>query len=188
MAVQPLFSSAERRVLESLLRHRVRFMIVGLSAAVLQGAHVVTQDIDLWFEELPDRNLIPALLAVGAGYVPPSNLNPPLLVGEGTELMDIVFRMQGLGSFAEEMKHTRKLRLGRYWVPVLSLERVLASKEAANRPKDREAIPRLRSTLATLKKMASRKQQRRARKKIRQQSDGSRANKVSRSGGGRQRK
>jgi hypothetical protein len=187
VAVQPLFSPAERRVLESLLRHRVRFMIVGLSAAVLQGAHVVTQDIDLWFEELPDRNLIPALLAVGAGYVAPSNLNPPLLVGEGTELMDIVFRMQGLGSFAEEMKHTRKLRLGRYWVPVLSLERILASKEAANRPKDREAIPRLRSTLATLKKMASRKQSSQVSKKsavVR----GARASKPGRSGRSKQRK
>ena len=60
MAERPLFSAAERRVLESLLRHRVRFMLVGLSAAVLQGAPVVTQDIDLWFENLndPDRKSV----------------------------------------------------------------------------------------------------------------------------------
>ncbi len=47
MDERPLFSSAERRVLESLLRHEVSFMVVGLSGAVLQGAPVVTQEIDL---------------------------------------------------------------------------------------------------------------------------------------------
>lgn len=70
MVVRPLFSPAERRVLESLLRHRVRFMVVGLSAAVLQGAHVVTQDIDLWFEELPDKKFDPGIAGRGCGLRP----------------------------------------------------------------------------------------------------------------------
>lgn len=51
--VLPL-SEAELRVLTSLVRHEVRFMIVGLSAAALQGAPTVTEDIDLWFEDLHD--------------------------------------------------------------------------------------------------------------------------------------
>lgn len=44
MAVPLPFSENEIRLLCSLLRHKVRFMIVGLSAATLQGAPVVTQD------------------------------------------------------------------------------------------------------------------------------------------------
>ena len=63
--VLPL-SEGELRLLESLLRHRVRFMVVGLSAAALQGAPVVTKDIDLWFENLGDPELIRALQEVGA--------------------------------------------------------------------------------------------------------------------------
>ena len=63
--VLPL-SEGELRLLESLLRHRVRFMVVGLSAAALQGAAMVTEDIDLWFENLGDPELIRALQEVGA--------------------------------------------------------------------------------------------------------------------------
>jgi hypothetical protein len=49
--VLPL-SDAELELLKSLTDYDVRFMIVGLSAAAMQGAPVVTQDIDLWFEDL----------------------------------------------------------------------------------------------------------------------------------------
>jgi hypothetical protein len=44
--VLPL-SETELRLLESLQRHKVRFMVVGLFAAALQGAPVVTEDVDL---------------------------------------------------------------------------------------------------------------------------------------------
>ena len=54
--VLPL-SGSELGLLAALLRHRVRFLVVGLSAAALQGAPVVTEDIDLWFEELSDPKL-----------------------------------------------------------------------------------------------------------------------------------
>jgi len=47
------FSENEIRLLGSLLKHQVRFMVVGLSAATLQGAPVVTQAVDLWFERKP---------------------------------------------------------------------------------------------------------------------------------------
>jgi Ser/Thr protein kinase RdoA (MazF antagonist) len=43
--VLPL-SDGELHLLESLIRHRVRFMVVGLSAAALQGAPVVKKEMD----------------------------------------------------------------------------------------------------------------------------------------------
>ena len=49
MAVPLPFSESELRLLRVLLKRKVRFMIVGLSAATLQGAPVVTQDVDLWW-------------------------------------------------------------------------------------------------------------------------------------------
>ncbi len=150
MAAPLPFSKSELRVLRSLLKHKVRFMVVGLSAATLQGAPVVTQDVDLWFEKPGEDKMTRALRAVGAGYVPPSAINPPMLAGEGAELFDVVLRMDGLRNFADEVKNCMKIPLGRYRLNVLSLERILTSKLAANRAKDRLAIPVLRDALATL--------------------------------------
>ena len=104
MAAPLPFAESEIRLLTALLRARVPFMVVGLSAATMQGAPVVTQDVDLWFEKLGDPKISQALQSVGAAYVPPSNLNPPMLAGAGAELFDIVIRMDGLGSFADEIK------------------------------------------------------------------------------------
>jgi hypothetical protein len=142
------FSGSERRLLRSLLKHKVPFMVVGLSAATLQGAPVVTQDVDLWFEKLGDPKMSTALQEVGAAYVPPSINNPPMLAGTGAELFDIVLRMDGLKTFSEEASHCIEVPLGRYQLKVLALHRILASKIAANRPKDRLTIPVLRDALA----------------------------------------
>ena len=101
-------SESELQLLESLVRHRIRFMVVGLSAAALQGAPVVTEDVDLWFEDLNDPKLIPALNKVGAAYVPPFGHNPPMLAGPHSEPFDVVIRMDGLGCFGDEFKHARE--------------------------------------------------------------------------------
>jgi hypothetical protein len=110
-------------------------MIVGLSAATIQGAPVVTQDIDLWFERLGEQKLSDALREVGAAYVPPSAINPPMLAGAGAELFDIVLRMDGLGTFADEIKNCVEIPLGRQKLKVLSRERVLASKWQPTAPR-----------------------------------------------------
>jgi hypothetical protein len=154
------FSESELRLLQVLLKRKVRFMVVGLSAATLQGAPVVTQDVDLWFENLGEPKISQALQEVGAAYVPPSNFNPPMLAGKGAELFDIVIRMDGLRAFAEEIKNCVEISLGRQKLKVLSLERILASKIAANRAKDKLTIPVLRDALAatqTLKRRPKKK-------------------------------
>ena len=147
--VLPL-SESEIAVLKSLTRHKVRFMVVGLSAAALQGAPVVTGDIDFWFEDLADPNLSAALVAVRAGYVPPFGLNPPMLAGQGTDPFDVVLRMDGLDSFAQEFKKGIPVRLKGVQVTVLPLERIVVSKRAARRPKDDRVLPVLENVLRTL--------------------------------------
>ena len=132
-------------------------MVVGLSAATLQGAPVVTQDVDLWFEKLGDDTISRALREVGAAYVPPSINNPPMLAGAGAELFDIVIRMDGLGTFAEEVKNCVEISIGRQKLKVLALDRILASKLAANRPKDKLTIPVLQHALAVAEAQKRRK-------------------------------
>jgi hypothetical protein len=145
----PPLNAAELRFLRALLRRRVRFMVVGLSAAALQGAPVVTQDVDLWFEDLADPRIHEALREVGGAYVPPSWQNPPMFAGAAVELFDIVLTLHGLGTFAEEFGDCAEVPLGRTKLKVLKVARVLASKRAANRPKDRLVLPVLEDALAT---------------------------------------
>jgi hypothetical protein len=144
-------------LLDVLLKRKVRFMVVGLSAASLQGTPVVTQDVDLWFEHLGEDKISDALREVGAAYVPTSINNPPMLAGAGSELFDIVIRMDGLGTFADEIKNCVEIPLGRRRLNVLSLERILASKIAANRPKDKLTIPVLRDALAATQSIKKRR-------------------------------
>ena len=140
-------------------------MVVGLSAATLQGAPVVTQDVDLWFEKLGDLKISRALQTVGAAYVPPSAVNPPMLAGAGAKLFDLVLRMDGLGTFAKEFKNCIEIPLGGQKLKVLSLERILASKIAANRAKDKLTIPILRDTMATISTLKARNTKMRLKKK-----------------------
>lgn len=59
--------------------------------------------------------------------------------------------MHGLGSFDREKAHAIRIRLGDVEVPVLSLERIIASKRATNRPKDRAILPALEDALRTIR-------------------------------------
>lgn len=131
-----IFGGNEIRFLRELVRAKVDFMVVGLSAAALQGAAVVTQDIDLWFRDPEDNRIKKALNKVGGKYLPSMGDNPPVFVGDTVEFFDIVLRMHGLGEFEEEKKGAIKVAVGIFKVPVLPLDRVIRSKQALGRPKD----------------------------------------------------
>jgi hypothetical protein len=57
--------------------------------------------------------------------------------------------MSGLEDFDVERRQAVLLPFGRYRLPVLPLARIIASKEAANREKDRLVLPRLKNALKT---------------------------------------
>ncbi|HEY3665452.1 MAG TPA: hypothetical protein VGL19_05605 [Polyangiaceae bacterium] len=145
-------SEGERALLLALNRHGVRFMLVGLSAAVLQGANTGTRDIDIWFEDLTDRKIGEAVREANGIWVPASfGLRPPQLGGEALgDRLDVVAHMHGLGSFAEELATSRELEVDGIPLHVLSLERIIVSKRAANRARDLAAIPALEEALAAL--------------------------------------
>jgi hypothetical protein len=145
-----IFGDPEVEFLQELVREKVDFMIVGLSAAALQGAPVVTQDVDLWFRTLSDPGIERALKKVRGSYVPPIMLYPPMFAGDAVKLFDIVMNMDGLGEFEEERENTIKLRLGREKVLVLKLERIIASKKAAGREKDKLVLKVLEDALKVI--------------------------------------
>ena len=150
MGTPPLLTDKEARFLQALVEEGVEFLVVGLAAAALQGAPAVTQDIDLWFRDLSDPALPRALRRVGAIYIPPSPRNPPLLAGGDAGLFDVVVNMHGLGSFAQEARRALRIPIGAVEVGVLPLARVIASKKATDRPKDRAILPALEDALRVL--------------------------------------
>ena len=145
------FTSREIEFLRALDAAGVEFLVVGLAAAALQGAPAVTQDIDLWFEDLSDPRLGKALSRVGAAYVPPTESHPPLLVGGGAELFDVVTHMHGVGSFRSERRRSIRVRVGDVEVRVLPLSRIIASKKATGRPKDLAILPALEDARRVLR-------------------------------------
>lgn len=151
------FTAQELRFLSALIRHRVKFMVVGLSAAMLQGAPVVTQDVDLWFRDLADDGIRKALKTVKGFYVAPTASSPPMFGGDAVALFDIVLTMHGLESFDQEYKRAVNVKLGRVRIKVLPLARIILSKKSANRPKDKLTVPVLEDSLVATKQNRRRK-------------------------------
>lgn len=151
MAELPLFGEGEIAFLDALRAAHVQFLVVGLSAAALQGAPVVTRDVDLWLRDLMDEKFHEVLRRFGATFVSPVGLNPPMIVGRRVAMFDLVVSMHGLDSFAAEYRRSRAIEVGTTKVRVLPLERIIASKRAANRPKDRAVLPVLENVLRTIK-------------------------------------
>jgi len=152
VAEKAIFTGKEVSFLKELHKQGVDYMIVGAAAAALQGAPIVTQDIDLWFRDLADPGLRKAVAKVGGVIVPSIGLHPPTLAGGAVELFDVVLTMHGLGTFDEEKKHSILVDLGALPVRILALDRIIKSKETVGRPKDVLTLPALRDALATIKK------------------------------------
>jgi predicted nucleotidyltransferase len=142
-----LIRDRELAFLRELNKRGVRYLVVGLSAAALQGAPTATVDVDLWIEDLNGVAFRAALLEVGGGYVAPTATTPPLLAGENVALFDLVVHMSGMRSFAEEFAGARRVEVAGVEVPVLPLERIIDSKRAARRPKDLAVLSALEATL-----------------------------------------
>ncbi|CAN5871760.1 hypothetical protein BH18ACI5_BH18ACI5_27760 [soil metagenome] len=138
---------AERKLFQALDEREVRFLVIGLSAAVLEGAPVATQDIDLWLETLDDR--VQAAAADAEGFwISGFGIQPPAFGGAGLERIDVVLTAHGLADFATEYQGAIVCEVDRISLHVLPLERVIASKRATRRPKDLAALPALEATLA----------------------------------------
>ena len=152
-----IFTNKEIGFLRELKRQKVEFMLVGAAAAALQGAPVVTQDVDLWFEDVKDPGIQTALRKSSGIMVPSFGQNGPTFAGEAVKLFDIVLTMPGLMGFDEERKNSFDVRLGSVNVRILELGRIIKSKETIGRPKDLLVLPVLRDTLKTLRHKKTRR-------------------------------
>ena len=143
-----VLTPAERTLLRALGALQVRYLLVGMGAALIQGATGITQHLDLWFGRIDPEKLREAAQRAGGFYTSGLGLQEPMLGGEGLDRVDLVLTAQGLNSFDDEYSRARELDLDDVRVRVLPLERVIASKRAANRAKDLAQLPLLEAALA----------------------------------------
>jgi len=147
-------------VLETLRRHRVRFLLVGGVAAVVEGAPVSTFDLDI-VPERSSRNverLLAALQDLEAFYRsrPDRRLRPTAeaLAGDGHRLLmtrygplDVLAVIGNKRDFAALSSHTRRRTLGSVNVQVLDLETQIDVQEELGQRKDQLMLPVLREAL-----------------------------------------
>jgi len=155
-----------RDVLELLDRHGVRFVLVGGQAAASHGALRPTRDLDicvLWTPENLDR-LGAVLDQLDAGLRLTGNDEPiavPHRDGRFLMKMDLSTWRSAAGDIdvlrslpapgGAELRYERLLEravpipIDGVRVMVASLDDVIVSKETADRPSDREALPELRA-------------------------------------------
>lgn len=138
---------AERALFDALNRRDVPFIIIGMGAAVLEGAPIATQDLDIWFERADDDRIKLAAADAGGFWISGFGQQPPAFGGAGLQRIDVVLTAHGLDSFAIEYARTIQRSIEGVTLRVLPLERVIASKRATNRLKDAAQLPALEATL-----------------------------------------
>jgi hypothetical protein len=134
---------------------RLEAIVVGNVACILNGAPVMTQDVDLLVRRTAlNRKKLRSLgkLIGGSG---PAEISGPASAEriDGASFpIDILYdRMIGGLEFASVKSRATKIDLGGQTLLVAALADVIKSKEAAGRPKDRAVLPILRDTLAVRK-------------------------------------
>lgn len=145
----PFLTKSERAFLEELDSLGVRYLLVGMSAALLQGARGATEDIDLWFERVGDERIGQAARNAGGFFV--TRMELPILGGV-SDRFDVVLTLSGLPDFAKEYRSAIEQTIDGQAVRVLPLERILLSKRIANRAKDEPGIRQIEVALAVMKR------------------------------------
>ncbi len=112
-------------------------MIIGMSAAIMPGAHGTTLDYDIWID-LPNRQHIKVINIC-------RNLGAKIFSNQ-------VVEPNGLKSFRWEKRTAIRMDWQSVEVPVLPLERIIAAKEFSGREKDIAQLPILKTTLRNLKR------------------------------------
>jgi hypothetical protein len=149
-------------------RHGVRYVLIGGLAAVLHGSPLPTLDADICPSSEPDNleRLASALAELAARIRTPDTaegvrfpfdagflasvqlLNLTTRYGD----LDLSFRPAGTEGFSELAPRSLTVEIRGLPVAVASLEDVIRSKEAANRPKDQRTLPILRQLLDEIRR------------------------------------
>jgi len=138
---------------DALARHRVRYLFIGKSGAILLGFPDTTQDADLFVDKTPENGRALAAALEELGFALTGEQASDLEKGkdfvqfkDGPFDLDVIFAPDGIERFSDAWKRHAEVE----GFPVCNIDDIIASKEAANRARDRESLPRLRAFRAWL--------------------------------------
>lgn len=112
------------RLLESPLDGEVEFVVIGGVAAVLHGSTVLTRDLDI-------------CIPTGSGSF--------LKLQAALKHLNCLGHVQGIGEFADVLRASQPVAIGRRAVSVLGLDGLIQAKEAIGRPRDVETVVQLKA-------------------------------------------
>ena len=129
-------------------RRAVRYLFIGKSGAILLGFPDTTQDTDLFVDRSPEncRAVIVALGELGFDLSDEQTAEIErgkalIQLKNGPFDLDLIFAPDGIECFDDAWR--RRVEVEGF--PVCHPDDIIASKAAANRARDRESLPRLRS-------------------------------------------
>jgi hypothetical protein len=138
----------------------VEFIVVGLLAAVAQGAPVTTHDLDIVHRRTPDNvaRLVDVLLnKLDARYRGRTDILRPtadILTGPGHSLLqtnagplDVLGAIEGGRDYDALMPNSRRIEISEHAVYVLDLATLIELKRGSPRLKDQMVLPVLEETL-----------------------------------------
>jgi hypothetical protein len=131
---------------DAFVRHGVRYLFLGKSGLILLGFPDTTQDADVFPERSPANGdaLVSALIDVGFQLTDSQKAEIRrgkdfVQLKDGPFDLDLVFAPDGIERFDEAWQ--RRVEVEGFMV--CHPDDIIASKAAAGRVKDREALPRL---------------------------------------------
>jgi len=139
-------------IAKAIHRQGLEVVMIGNSAAALQGAPVTTIDIDFLFRKTPANLKKLKAIAKELGgvllkpYYPSSDLFR-LMRDEDTLQLDFMATIHGIRSFEGLRSRAKRVDLGGHSLLVAGLADIIKSKRAAGRVKDRAVIEILKKTL-----------------------------------------
>jgi hypothetical protein len=155
------------KVLSVLDRHHVDVIVIGGVAAILQGAPLVTFDLDIVHSRTEGNveRLVAALAELDAVYMEHGDWRPTpqakLLMGRGHHLLetsegriDVLGVITGDRDYDALLPATDEIELDDVTARVANLEMLIRLKEETGRDKDRAVLPLLRATLEERRKQA----------------------------------
>jgi hypothetical protein len=137
-----------QEIRDAFARHGVRYLFIGKSGAILLGFPDTTQDADIFVERSQENGRKIAIALKGLGFDLTSEEIAQIERGKdfvqiktGPFDIDLIFAPDGIERFEDAW--SRRVEVQGFLV--CHPDDIIASKEAANRVKDRESLPRLKS-------------------------------------------
>jgi hypothetical protein len=147
-------------LLATLAASDVEFVVVGMLAAVAQGAPVTTHDVDIVHRRTPENveRLVDVLVnKLDARYRGRQDIlrpTPEILAGPGHSLLmtsagpiDVLGAIEGGRDYDALLPTSHRIEISGHPVYVLNLETLIELKRGSTRLKDQMALPLLEETL-----------------------------------------